>query len=61
MSEYKQFIYVGLTLLTFIFMFRWDMEPDGVENGVSHKLDRWTGTVYLCTFYDCTATGSIQR
>jgi hypothetical protein len=47
MSEYKQFIYVVLTLITFVFMFRWELEVGGGE-GISHKLDRWTGSSYVC-------------
>jgi len=47
MSEYKQFIYVVLTLITFIFMFRWDLEA-GPEGQAIYKLDRWTGTSYVC-------------
>ena len=47
MSDYKQFIYVVLTLITFIFMFRWELEA-GPEGAITHKLDRWTGISYVC-------------
>ena len=48
MSEYKQFVYVVLTLIVFMFMFRYDVtEPS--EGPTVYRLDRWTGEVNLCT------------
>ncbi len=47
MSEYKQFIYVGLTLIAFIFMFRYDISDPAAEGG-AYRLDRWTGEVERC-------------
>ena len=57
MSQYKQLIYVVLTLLTFAFMFRWDIEPsNGTDSAAAlyFKLDRWTGTSYSCAADDCS-------
>jgi hypothetical protein len=56
MSQYKQLIYVVLTLLTFAFMFRWDIEPSsGTDQNarIHYKLDRWTGTSYTCIDFTC--------
>ena len=47
MSEYKQFVYVVLTLIVFMVMFRYDVtEPS--EGPTVYRLDRWTGEVELC-------------
>jgi hypothetical protein len=40
-------IFLGIVFL-FAWMFRWDMEANNQGDGVSHKLDRWTGTSYIC-------------
>ena len=60
MSQYKQFIYVVLTLLTFAFMFRWDIEPSSgsdITAALYFKLDRWTGATYWCNSGGCSENG----
>ena len=47
MSQYKQFVYVVLTLITFIFMFRYDV-TDPTPNNATYRLDRWSGEVAIC-------------
>jgi hypothetical protein len=43
-------IFLGIVFL-FAWMFRWDIAPSsGTDDnaGIAFKLDRWTGTSYVC-------------
>ena len=46
-----------IAVFVFAFMFRWDIEAgsgvDGNDIYRSHKLDRWTGTSYVCDGFAC--------
>ena len=43
----RQFYLTIAGLVLAAFMFRWELEVGGGE-GISHKLDRWTGSSYVC-------------
>jgi len=48
-----------IAVFVFAFMFRWEIESSGsVTNAgvIYYKLDRWTGSSYVCDRFTCNET-----